>query len=67
MSFHFLKFAHKPIVEEEDCEEEVDLATLSTILYNIPEDDSEVCLLESDDNIIGQVKMISRNICNLSL
>ena len=56
MSFHFSKFTHKPIVEEEeeeDFEEEVDLATLSTVLYNTPEDDLEVSLLGNEDNIIG--------------
>jgi hypothetical protein len=45
MSFHFSKFTRKPIVEEEDFDEEVDLATLFAILYNTPEDDLEVSLL----------------------
>jgi hypothetical protein len=53
ISFHFSKFTHKPIVEEEDFEEEVDLPTLSAILYNTPEDDLEVSLLGGEDNTIG--------------
>jgi hypothetical protein len=53
MRFHFSKFDHKPIVEdfeEEELEEEGNLANLFVILYDTPEDDMEVTLLENDDS-----------------
>jgi hypothetical protein len=50
MSFHFSKFADKPIIEdfeEEEFEEEGNLANLSAILYDL-----EVCLLGNENAMI---------------
>lgn len=53
MNFHFSKFDHKPIIEdfEEELEEEGNLTNLSIIIYDIPEADLEISLLENDSTM----------------
>jgi hypothetical protein len=65
MSFHFSKFAHKPIIddfEDEELEEEGNLANLFVTLYETSRDDLQACLLGNEDATRESDKIILINI-----